>query len=467
QLDRVYSIATGENVEPTVAAVTRNPDTTGWEPAPNFGSYGTIDIGVGNTGVREIVATTFGKLVGTYPATFASGTGPDDQEITRKPMYSFSDTGEALVPTEITGTAFSPPTIHYPTGLPVGYANLIARPGGSVTANEFSDSATRQTINLDGDGVAASGFVVSPTTLAIPFNPLFAASDVGADLYYSTSDTVSLFHDGGLFASSDAGPTVRGIFGGSGRVYAFTGASAPYKLSAMSMGGYSPSITTDPSAQSIVVGSAGEVKSVTLNSAGSGTPLPTVRWQKQLSGESAWNDISGATDPDLTFGATAANNGDSYRAVYSNVAGEIATASAQLTVTVVGGNPPVVTPPIGIPAPAAIQAKNGKSVKLKFKKGKSARVTVGTVTCASTTTCVYTLPTSIKFKIGKKSYKAKVAGPASLEPGKSQAIYATVPASAVKALKGKKSKLIVSVQVANSAGVKHDTAKNIIGNIRA
>ncbi len=47
-----------------------------------------------------------------------------------------------------------------------------------------------------------------------------------------------------------------------------------------------------------------------------------------------------------------------------------------------------------------------------------------------------------------------------------QAIYATVPAGAVKALKGKKSKLTVSVQVANTAGIRYATAKNAVAKIR-
>jgi hypothetical protein len=334
---------------------------------------------------------------------------------------------------------------------------------------------------------------------------------------------------------------VRGLTAGDGQAYAFTGASSPYKLSVYAAGAFSPTITIDPASQNLTVSSGSETKSVTLHSGATGTPDPTARWQKQLAGASTWGDIPDATSTDLTFDATAANDGDSFRAVYSNAAGEIATTSAQLTVTVDDTLDPVVTiqsplngssttaastivnytvsdnadsapectvangasvaltlgantitvscaddsgnsasatasvtrtaavspPDNSVPAPAAPQGKNGKSVKLKYKKGKSARVAVGTVTCASITTCVYTIPASIKFKIGSKSYKAKVVGPKTLEPGKTQTVYATVLDGAIKKLKGKKSKLVVPVQVANSAGKLHSTTMSIISKISA
>lgn len=463
-LDRVYSIATGENVEPVVARADRDAGGI-WTAGP---SYPSIDIGGGNTGVSDIAATTDGTLIGTYPTT-GSGSGPDDIQIDRKPIYSFFDTGDALIPTEIPGTQLDPITIPYPTSSPVGYGDLTPLPNGSMSATEINfNASSRQMITLDPSVANPSGFIVNATTLALPLQPKFTSYDLTGDLYVSSADTLSMYGDGLPIASSDAFPDVRGMTGGDERVYAFTGASSPYNFAAFTIGAYSPTIATDPTLQNITV-TGSETKPVTFQSAGTGIPTPTARWQKQLAGESVWNDIVGATSSDLTFNAGAADNGNRYRAIYTNIAGEIDTASAQLNVTV---NTPVILPvipilPIELPAPAAVQAKNGKSVKLKYKKGKSVRVTVGTVTCASVTTCVYTLPKSIKFKIGKKSFKASVKGPASLEPGKSQAIYATVPAAAIKALKGKKSKLTVSVKVANTAGRMHDMAKSIISKISA
>lgn len=465
-LDRVYAIETGDGmIEPSVDFATRDPDSGAWYT----GSYPSINIGPGNNSVLSVTATTAGALVGTY-ATTGGGSGPSDITIDRKPIYSFVDTGSELAPNEVPGTAFDPGTIPYPTGLPIGYSAFTPKSDGSITATETNfDAASHKMITLDPSGANPSGFVVNPTSLTLPSLPKFTSFDALGDLHVASDDTLSQYDDTTLFASSDPGATVRGMTAGDGKAYVFAGASSPYKLSVMSFGGYSPMITTDPLPQGFTVNSNSEAKSVSLTSGATGTPTPTARWQKLIAGESTWNDIPGATSPDLTFDATAADNGASYRAVYSNVAGEIATTSALLTVTVNTPALPVipVIPIVGPPDPAAPQVKNGKSVKLKYKKGKSVRVTVGTVTCASASTCVYTLPKSIKFKIGKKSFKASVKGPATLEPGKSQAIYATVPAGAVKALKGKKSKLTVSIQVANTAGRMHEMAKSIISNIRA
>lgn len=125
-----------------------------------------------------------------------------------------------------------------------------------------------------------------------------------------------------------------------------------------------------------------------------------------------------------------------------------------------------VEPAPEIPAPAAPSVKNGKTVKLK--KGKAATVVNGTITCASTTTCVYTLPKSIKIKVGKKTYSLSVKGPSTLEPGQSQAIKVTLSKTVVNAIKKAKKtvKLDVKVEVSNTLKVRHETAKNSISNVR-
>jgi uncharacterized Fe-S cluster protein YjdI len=393
-------------------------------------------------------------------------------------------------------------------------------------------------ITLDPTVANSSGFAVNSLSLALPFQPSGSSFDANGDLYLGSGDDISLYRDGDAFASADALSPVRDVTGGEDRVFAVTGASAPYTLSSWTISGYSPTITTQPDSESITVDSSSEEVEVSFDSAASGTPAPTVRWQARRNGEIDWMDIATKTSPSMSIDVTAADDGTSYRAIYTNAAGEIATTSAQLAVTVNDTEAPVVSiltpqngssttaesatltysatdnddtslqctiangasvalnlgansigvtcvdnfgntasattsvtrnaaPPAGPPAPAAPSGKNGKSVKLKYKKGKSVKVTVGTITCASSTTCVYSLPKSIKFKIGKKSYKANVAGPKTLEPGKTQKVVATVPASAIKALKRKKSKLSVSVQVANSAGVKHGMAMSIISKISA
>lgn len=101
----------------------------------------------------------------------------------------------------------------------------------------------------------------------------------------------------------------------------------PFTVSA---GGTAPSITTHPSNQSVVAGST-----ATFTAAASGSPTPTVQWQRN------GVDISGATSTSYTTPATtvtggSANNGDTYRAVFTNGSGTATTNSATLTVNAPG-----------------------------------------------------------------------------------------------------------------------------------
>lgn len=110
----------------------------------------------------------------------------------------------------------------------------------------------------------------------------------------------------------------------------------PFTVSA---GGTAPSITTHPGSQSVVAGST-----ATFTAAASGSPTPTVQWQRNGS------DISGATSTSYTTPATtvtggAANNGDTYRAVFANASGSATSNSATLTVSAAPTAPSITSQP--------------------------------------------------------------------------------------------------------------------------
>ncbi|MCW2567501.1 MAG: hypothetical protein JWN54_1598, partial [Mycobacterium sp.] len=94
-----------------------------------------------------------------------------------------------------------------------------------------------------------------------------------------------------------------------------------------------PTVTTQPADQTVNAGS-----SVTFTAAASGRPTPTVRWQVSIDG-TTWTTLAGETATTLTFTAASADNGNSYRAVFTNSAGNDTTGAATLTVRTV----PVVT----------------------------------------------------------------------------------------------------------------------------
>ena len=91
-------------------------------------------------------------------------------------------------------------------------------------------------------------------------------------------------------------------------------------------------LTASPSGETVAPGStASFTASATVNGS---TPTPTVQWQVDLPGTSTvWNDIPGATSPTLSLTASGTDDGNQYRAVFSDVCGPaINTDSAMLTV---------------------------------------------------------------------------------------------------------------------------------------
>ena len=86
--------------------------------------------------------------------------------------------------------------------------------------------------------------------------------------------------------------------------------------------GVAPSITSQPSSQSVTAGST-----AVFSSAASGTPTPTVQWYRNGS------EISGATSASYTTGTlTTADSGATFYAIWTNSQGSAQTTTATLTV---------------------------------------------------------------------------------------------------------------------------------------
>ena len=90
-----------------------------------------------------------------------------------------------------------------------------------------------------------------------------------------------------------------------------------------------PNVVTQPANQSVQSGNT-----ATFASTATGSPTPTVQWQLSTDGGAQWTTIPGATGTTYTTPATAtANNGNQYRAVFSNGLGTANSNAATLTVT--------------------------------------------------------------------------------------------------------------------------------------
>jgi len=93
----------------------------------------------------------------------------------------------------------------------------------------------------------------------------------------------------------------------------------------------SPVITTNPNSQTVSSGAA-----ASFVASATGTPTPTVQWERSTNGGGSWSPVSGATSatyaPTTTVTGGIANNGDQFRAVFSNTGGTATTTAAVLTV---------------------------------------------------------------------------------------------------------------------------------------
>jgi glycine rich protein/fibronectin type III domain protein/Ig-like domain-containing protein/immunoglobulin I-set domain protein len=91
---------------------------------------------------------------------------------------------------------------------------------------------------------------------------------------------------------------------------------------------YAPTVTTDPASQTAAVGDT-----ATFTAAASGNPAPSVQWQLSTDGGDSFADISGETATSFsTPMLTAADNGNQYRAVFTNDTDTAVSAAATLTV---------------------------------------------------------------------------------------------------------------------------------------
>jgi len=108
-----------------------------------------------------------------------------------------------------------------------------------------------------------------------------------------------------------------------------------------------PIVTLQPSAQALCAG-----QSFTFTAAATGVPAPTVQWQVSVN-NGAFTNIPLANSTTLTFSANSVQNGNRYRAVFTNVAGNATTNPVTLTIN---------TPPLVTLNPASQAVNSGQSV---------------------------------------------------------------------------------------------------------
>jgi N-acetylneuraminic acid mutarotase len=185
---------------------------------------------------------------------------------------------------------------------------------------------------------------------AVTLNPRSQTVTAGNSVTFTTAATGTPAPKVQWQVSTDGGRTYTNISGATSATLTFTTIASEnlYKYRAVFTNAlgtvttstatltvqFAPIITTNPTNLTVTAG-----HTATFTAAASANPKATVQWQVSADGGNTFTNITGATSTTYRFTATAAQNGDEYRAVFTNTLGTTTTTAATLTVDTV----PIIT----------------------------------------------------------------------------------------------------------------------------
>jgi hypothetical protein len=221
-------------------------------------------------------------------------------------------------------------------------ATLTVTGGTTPPPPARGPQVTAQPAALTVDAATPASFSAASSGSPAPDVQWQVSSDAGAswsNIPGATATTYTLASPDG----SDNGDQYRAVFTNS----AGTATSNPATLTVDT----SPAITSQPADASVPPGT-----SAAFTAAASGFPTPSAQWQVSTDAGASWSNIPGATAATYMLSSAAtADNGNQYRAVFTNSAGTATSNRAALTVD----TSPAIT---GQPAGASVAA--GTTVSL-------------------------------------------------------------------------------------------------------
>jgi hypothetical protein len=294
------------------------------------------------SGAGHVVAT-LDNGTSTVPVTVdrapTIGTDPNDQTVNAGDTATFT----------AAATGFPAPTVQWQRSTNGG-ASFSDIAGATSTTYSFTAA-----VGDDGNEYRAvftntvSTVTTTAATLAVNQPPAFTSgataifvTGTAGSFAISTSGkpAVSTIDESGTLPSgltfTDNGDGTAKIAGrpdaGSGGTYPVTltahNGISPDATQALTIQvNQAPVVTTDPDSETVQPNT-----SVTFTAAASGVPTPTVQWQRSTDGGTSFSDIPGATSTTYTFTAVAADDGNQYRAVFTNSVSSATTAAATLRV---------------------------------------------------------------------------------------------------------------------------------------
>lgn len=366
---RSQSLVDGATASFTAAATGMPTPTVQWQVSENDGAF--VDIGGATSSTLSVVVAA-GDSGNQYQAVFTNSVGTATTTPATLTIVSSSAPVVATNPTNqivadgvaatftATDSGAPEPTVQWQvsvggggfsdiSGATYNVLNIVVAP--SDNGNQY------QAVFTNSEGTATT----TAATLTVSSPPVITTNPTNQS---AVSDTAAAFTAAATGAPLPAvqwqistnGTTFKNIAGANTITYSFiataaqngdlfqaifTNSQGVQTTSAATLtvtpAPAAPAITTQPANQSATAG-----QSVSFTAAASGIPAPTVQWQISTDGVT-FNDMSGATSPTYTFTAAIGQNGDSFRAVFTNSQGSATTAAAALTVVATPASPAAPT----------------------------------------------------------------------------------------------------------------------------
>ena len=353
----------------TFSAATLNPlgsDSIQWQVNTGSGfsniagaTSETLTIPVTRTGengfeYRAVFSNpVYGGTLTTNPATLSV------DSVTTNPTNATANPGQTATFTAATSNPLGTDSIQWQVNAGSGFTNIVgatsATLGVTVTASEngyeyqavFSNSAYGGTLTTGTATLTVDSITANPT--GVTANPGQTATFTAASLNPLGTDSVQWqvnTNTGNGFTnlSGDTSPTLTIDTNAAENGYeyraVFSNASYPGSLTTSSA-----TLTVDTVASNPTNEIANAGQAVTF-SAASSNPLGTDSVQWQVNTGNGFTNLNGDTSTTLTLNnLTATENGDQYRAVFTNTAyaGSLTTSPATLTVDSVTTNPTSLT----------------------------------------------------------------------------------------------------------------------------
>ncbi|MGN6413243.1 beta strand repeat-containing protein, partial [Flexivirga sp.] len=327
--------------------------SVGWsDPLPSGATLGAAssNLSSGFTSTTYNSQNTSGP--GHVLATLDNGTTTGTVTVNRPPAITSTNTGAFTVGTAgtltVTTTGYPAPAIAKTGTTPAGMtfvdngngtATLSGTPtaGGNYTlsltaSNGVAPNAT-QTLNLSVTqaptftsgatatfGVGTAGtFTITTTAMAYPTPSITKTGTVPTGLSFTDNGNGTATLSGTPAANSGGAYSLN--------LTASNGVNPNGTQTLTVNVNQSPAVTTNPGNQTVNSGA-----SVSFIAAAWGFPAPTVQWQRSTDGGGSFSNIAGATSPTYTFTARSADNGNTYRAMFTNSSGSATSTVATLTV---------------------------------------------------------------------------------------------------------------------------------------